>query len=153
MAGSLKAGASLTLCAATRVTGELAGTAGKTLTATPAMTASYATTTWSATATGAAFTHTMAPAPNPVTSITCENLSSGRVRLSWAPIPGAASYQIDATQRSREVNAPSVELTRADTGGTWWEYRTVTVTTLGSTGDSPAATTRVVVFLGTLSCP
>ncbi len=150
-----KAGGAIALCAATRLSGDLTGTAGKSLTATPVITTAYANTTWSATATGAAFTHTMASAPAPVSSITCQNLSNGRIRLSWPAVTGATSYQIDAPQRTRDVKTPTVDLTRADTGSAWWEYRTVTITAAGATGNSVAVPTRVGILLGTLTgaCP
>jgi hypothetical protein len=156
-ATTVAAKASVVLCAATRVSAELAGTAGQSLTATPVVTTTYPGTTWTATATGAAFTHTMAPAPastpNPVSSIVCTPLANNRIQLSWTPVAGATDYRIEAPQKTQQTPNPSVVLTRGDIGGSDGAYRTVTITALGPLGNSSPVSTRVQVARNTMDCP
>ncbi|MFI7483004.1 hypothetical protein ACH9EU_11390 [Kocuria sp. M1R5S2] len=98
-------GASATVvCAATRFTGTVFGSAGQSLTAAPSLIGRLAGTNWSATAHGATFTQTMAPAPAPVTGLTCANrdvlnllglvVGGNGIRLSWYTVPDATGYQV-----------------------------------------------------------
>lgn len=132
---------SLVLCASTRVNGNLFGTAGQTLTATPITTATHTTSNWTATATGAAFTYAMASAPDPVSSITCQVVIPGHVRLSWPAVAGAAKYQVAASRTTREITTTSVDLTILDTSITG--RQSVQLTAIGPTGSSAAVTARL----------
>lgn len=96
-------GSATVVCAATRFTGALATSGGRSLTVTPTLTAHMTTGSWTATATAASFTHATAaaatPPPGPVTNLTCTSVgdhhATAGVQLAWTPpASGAASYQI-----------------------------------------------------------
>lgn len=93
---------STVLCAATRYTGQLATTDELSLSSLPVLTARLVTGDWTATATGAEFTHVLpAPltlVPEPVGGLLCLDVDGGPhdsgVELSWLPVDGATGYEI-----------------------------------------------------------
>lgn len=151
------------VCAATRFTGTLFGSAGNSLTAVPTLTAQLTGGTWTATDTGTGFTHTIAPAPAPVTNLRCENVNAllllpAGVELRWDPVDGATGgYEVTfPTGRTVSTDTPHIRLSLLDTGNSpsWAE-----VTALGVTGASTATrqALRVGALLGlidlVLRCP
>lgn len=132
----------LVLCAATRINGDLFGTAGQSLTATPVTTATYATSNWKTTATGKAFTHTIAPAPTPVTSIACRAVTAGTVELSWPTVHGATNYRVTAFNTTQEVTTGLAKLTAPEAKYTTGQ-QSVDITARGPTGASAPVNVKV----------
>lgn len=153
-------GSTTALCAATRFTGTLFGSADRSLTATLGLIGRLTDTNWRATAEDGALTQTIAPAPDTVTNLQCNNqdallglLGSG-IRLTWTPAAGATKYTVRTSAgRTLEVTDPTVDLAINNAGEATW----VDVVAIGPTGESTAVRKPVrvssVLLLGrTLRC-
>lgn len=133
------------VCAVTSFTGSLVDMAGQSLTATPTLTAHLTTGTWTTTATGDSFTHTisadLATDLAPVTTLTftdqddLPDLAGGDIELAWDEVAGATSYRILAsTGATLEVTTTSVNLNVDDVGAATW----VDIQALGAKRESIA---------------
>jgi hypothetical protein len=99
--GSVAAGTTVTLCAATRLSTTVALSQGQTVTPVFTLTGTVGAN-WTAPAPGAAFTQSVyrVPDPTPVTCVDGTGLSSGVVTLSWPTATGATTYRVVKTDGS-----------------------------------------------------
>ncbi|MGD8193195.1 hypothetical protein ACEXQB_001725 [Herbiconiux sp. P18] len=109
---SVAAGASVVLCAATRLSGTVAASQGETTTATLVLTGRVGTS-WTATSTPPAFTQNVYRVGSP-TAVTCSAGALGSVNLGWTapavPSGGSVSYRVVKT------NAPATVVKQNVTG-------------------------------------
>jgi hypothetical protein len=114
---SVAAGASVTLCAATRLNTTVAASQGQTVSPVFTLTGRVGTN-WTATAAGAAFTQSVfrVPDPAPITCADGTGLGAGTVTLSWAGVSGATTYRIIKTSDSSIVKASNAATSRTVNG-------------------------------------
>ncbi|SDZ09839.1 hypothetical protein SAMN05216554_2383 [Herbiconiux ginsengi] len=103
---SVAIGASVTLCAATRLNTTVAVSQGQTVSPVFTLTG-HVGTNWTATAPGAAFTQSVYQVPNPapITCVDGTGLGTGVVTLSWTAVPGATTYRIVKASDGSTVKA------------------------------------------------
>ena len=115
--GSVAAGTSVTLCAATRLNTTVALSQGQTVSPVFTLTGRVGTN-WTATAAGTAFTQSVyrVPDPTPVTCVDGTGLNSGTVTLSWPAVSGATTYRIIKTSDGSVVKASNAATSRTVNG-------------------------------------